>query len=41
MKMFKCTFTYPVNDTSTPFDIAYVAQHEFHHIESHLTMALC
>jgi len=83
MKMSKCTFTYPVNDTPTLFDIsvqvslssrvacvgengagkstmikllvgeiepqegsvwkhpnariAYVAQHAFHHIESHLT----
>jgi len=83
MKMAKCTFTYPVNDTPTLFDIsvqvslssrvacvgengagkstmikllvgeiepqtgtvwkhpnariAYVAQHAFHHIESHLT----
>jgi len=83
MKMSKCTYTYPVNDTPTLFDIsvqvslssrvacvgengagkstmikllvgeiepqtgevwkhpnariAYVAQHAFHHIESHLT----
>jgi len=83
MKMSKCTFTYPINDTPTLFDIsvqvslssrvacvgengagkstmikllvgeiepqtgevwkhpnariAYVAQHAFHHIESHLT----
>merc|ERR1712106_403794 len=83
MKMSKCTFTYPVNDTPTLFDIsiqvslasrvacvgengagkstmikllvgeiepqegtvwkhpnariAYVAQHAFHHIESHLS----
>merc|ERR1719296_375868 len=83
MKMSKCTFTYPVNETPTLFDIsvqvslssrvacvgengagkstmikllvgeiepqtgtvwkhpnariAYVAQHAFHHIESHLT----
>merc|ERR1719148_538999 len=83
MKMNKCTYTYPVNDTPTLFDIsvqvslssrvacvgengagkstmikllvgeiepqqgdvwkhpnariAYVAQHAFHHIESHLT----
>ena len=41
MKMSKCTFTYPVNDTPTLYDIPYVAQHTFHHIESHLTKALC
>merc|ERR1711966_642784 len=47
MKMNNCTFTYPVNETPTLFDIsvqvslssriACVAQHAFHHIESHLT----